>query len=242
MVPPSDPAAEIVFRPIRTGNTLDVTVERLLCAIRLGVVPTGDRFPAERDLAVRLNISRLTLREAIGHLNQWWYVESRRGRRGGTFVAQPPPRPTPLDVRRDLISTDTDLEGLLTFRRCLETGVVIRLAEVGLGPEQLRLLERRLTDAETADPGDYRRCDTVLHITLAWLTGSRQMTAALTDARMRVNRIMDAVQLNEDGYADSDGQHREIVRAVQSRDPEAAKRALEGHLVGVEERLRSLFS
>lgn len=242
MVPPSDPAAEIVFRPIRTGNTLDVTVERLLCAIRLGVVPTGDRFPAERDLAVRLNISRLTLREAIGHLNQWGYVESRRGRRGGTFVAQPPPRPTPLDVRRDLISTGTDLEGLLTFRRCLETGVVIRLAEVGLGPEQLRLLERRLTDAETADPEDYRRCDTVLHITLARLTGSPQMAAALTDARMRVNRVMEAVPPNGGGYVDSDEQHREIVRAVENRDPEAAKRALESHLGGVEERLRSLFS
>lgn len=242
MVPLSDPAADIVFRPIRTGNALDVTVERLLCAIRLGVVPTGDRFPAERDLAVRLNISRITLREAIGHLHQRGYVESRRGRRGGTFVAGPPPRPTPLDVRRDLTAADTDLEGLLTFRRALETGTVVRLAEVGLSTEQIRLLERRLTDTETADPGNYRRCDTVLHITLAWLTGSRQMTAALTDARMRVNRIMDAVPLNEDGYADSDGQHREIVRAVENRDPEGARRALEGHLSGVEERLRSLLA
>lgn len=241
-MPSKDPASEIVFRPISVGNALEATVERLLCAIGLGVVPAGERFPAERDLAARLGISRITLREALRRLHQQGYVESRRGRRGGTFVAESPPRPTPTDVLRDLSAAGMDLEDLLTFRRGLETGMVLQLAETGLTPEQTLLLERRLADTERAHPGDYRRRDTVLHITLARLTGSRQMAAALTDTRMRVNRIMDAVPLNEDGYADSDGQHREIVRAVESRDPEAARCALDGHLGRVEERLRSLFA
>ena len=241
MVSSEDPAVEIVFRPISAGNALEATVERLLCAIRLGVVPAGGRFPAERDLAVRLGISRITLREALRHLHHQGYVESRRGRRGGTFVAQPPPRPTPSEVLRDLAVAGMDLEDLLTFRRGLETGMVVRLAENGLTTEQTLLLERRLMDVERADPRDYRRRDTVLHVTLARLTGSRQLTAALADTRMRVNRVMDAVPLGEGGYADSDGQHREIVRAVEERDPEAARRALGAHLGRVEERLRSLL-
>ncbi|MBR8744506.1 FadR/GntR family transcriptional regulator [Nocardiopsis sp. MG754419] len=241
MVTPSDPAAEAVFRPVRAGSALEVTVERLMCAIRLGVVPAGDRFPAERDLAARLGISRITLREAIRHLHRRGYVESRRGRHGGTFVAELPPRPTPAEALRDLAEAGTDLEDLLAYRRGLETGAVVRLAEVGLTVEQVLLLERRLTDTESAGAGDYRRCDTVLHITLARMTGSAQLATALTDARMRVNRLMDTEPPLEEGKPDSDVEHREIARAVADRDPEAARRALDGHLSRVEERLRSLL-
>ena len=79
-------ADEAVFRPVRAGNPFEETVERLLQAIKLGVVGPGERLPAERDLAARLNVSRVTLREAIKALTDAGYVESRRGRYGGTFV------------------------------------------------------------------------------------------------------------------------------------------------------------
>ena len=79
-------ADEAVFRPVRAGNPFEETVERLLQAIKLGVVGPGERLPAERDLAARLNVSRVTLREAIKALTDSGYVESRRGRYGGTFV------------------------------------------------------------------------------------------------------------------------------------------------------------
>src|SRR5215469_10810090 len=72
--------------PVRTGNAFEETVERLLTEIKLGLVARGERFPAERELAARLGISRLTLREAIRELQEAGFVESRRGRFGGTFV------------------------------------------------------------------------------------------------------------------------------------------------------------
>ncbi len=75
-----------VLRPIRSGNAFEETVERLLHTIKLGVVPPGQRLPAERDLANRLRVSRETLRDAIGSLREAGYLESRRGRSGGTFV------------------------------------------------------------------------------------------------------------------------------------------------------------
>lgn len=241
MVPTCDPAAEAVFRPVQAGNALEVTVERLMCAIRLGVVPAGARFPAERDLASRLCVSRITLREAIRLLQRQGYVESRRGRSGGTFVAELPSRPTPEEARRALSETGTALEDLLAFRRGLETGTVVRLAETGLTGAQDALLDRRAGVAAEAAPADYRRCDTVFHITLAQLTGSTRMAAALTDVRMRINQLMDVVPPSEAGLAASDGEHRRIVHAVRERDPEAARRALGEHLEGAERRLRELL-
>ena len=83
-----------VLRPVRQGNAFEETVERLLTVIKLGLVAPGERFPPERELAAQLGISRLTLREAISELNQAGYVESRRGRLGGTFITYTRPAPS----------------------------------------------------------------------------------------------------------------------------------------------------
>ena len=64
------------------------------------MVGPGERFPAERELAGLLGVSRITLREAIGDLRAAGYVESRRGRFGGTFVTYTPPAPSRGELRR----------------------------------------------------------------------------------------------------------------------------------------------
>src|SRR3954449_4493469 len=77
-----------MWRPVRGGNAFEITVARLAQAIRLGLVPVGERLPPERELAERLQVSRVTLREAIGALREAGFLESRRGRSGGTFVVR----------------------------------------------------------------------------------------------------------------------------------------------------------
>src|ERR1043166_9456423 len=75
-----------MWRPVRGGNAFEITVARLAQAIRLGLVASGERLPPERELAERLQVSRVTLREAIAALREAGFLESRRGRSGGTFV------------------------------------------------------------------------------------------------------------------------------------------------------------
>ena len=76
-----------LLRPVRQGNAFEETVERLLTVIKLGMIAPGDRFPAERELAAQLGISRLTLREALAELHKAGYVSPRRGRLGDGLVA-----------------------------------------------------------------------------------------------------------------------------------------------------------
>ena len=52
-----------VLRPVRAGNGFEEALEQILQVVRLGLVPGGERLPAERELAERLGISRVTLRE-----------------------------------------------------------------------------------------------------------------------------------------------------------------------------------
>jgi len=58
-------ATDIAFRPLRTGNDFEECVKRVLSALKLGLVSPGERLPSERDLATRLGVSRVTLREAL---------------------------------------------------------------------------------------------------------------------------------------------------------------------------------
>ncbi len=117
-----------MLRPVRQGNAFEETVERLLTAIKLGVVAPGERFPAERELAAQLGISRLTLREAIRELHEAGYVCSRRGRFGGTFVTYTRPAPDSGELRRLALQDADKLTDALRFRLAVETGAAEALA------------------------------------------------------------------------------------------------------------------
>ena len=62
----------------------DAVAETLERQILDGVFKSGDRLPAERELAVSLGVSRPSLREAIQKLASRGLLRSRQG--GGTFV------------------------------------------------------------------------------------------------------------------------------------------------------------
>jgi GntR family transcriptional regulator len=54
-----------------------------------GGVRPGDRLPGERDLAARLGVSRMTLRQALAGLERRGVLVRHPGRAGGAFVAEP---------------------------------------------------------------------------------------------------------------------------------------------------------
>ncbi|HET7899576.1 MAG TPA: GntR family transcriptional regulator [Candidatus Nanopelagicales bacterium] len=58
-------------------------------AIARGELAPGDRLPGERDLAERLGVSRMTLRQALADLESAGEIVRVAGRAGGAFVAEP---------------------------------------------------------------------------------------------------------------------------------------------------------
>jgi GntR family transcriptional regulator len=74
------------LRPPRPGRPAYRQIElQLLDLIAEGALVPGDRVPAERDLAARLAVSRMTLRQALDSLVRRGLLERRGG--AGTFVA-----------------------------------------------------------------------------------------------------------------------------------------------------------
>ena len=238
-----------VLRPVRAGNAFEETVERLLTVIKLGVVGPGARFPAERELAAQLGISRLTLREAIRELHQAGYVESRRGRFGGTFVTYTPPAPDAGELRRMAIRDGDKLTDALTFRLAVETGAAERLATMLAsapappapgGPREVLLA--RLTEVNAASPQDYRRLDTLFHLSIAELTGSTLLATACADARMRLNDLLNAIPVLRRNIDHTAGQHTAIVVAILAGEADAARHAVAEHLEGTAALLRAFLA
>ncbi|HEV2373255.1 MAG TPA: FCD domain-containing protein [Streptosporangiaceae bacterium] len=234
-----------LLTPVRSGNAFEETVERLLMAIKLGLVATGHRFPPERELADMLGVSRLTLREAISALRQAGYVESRRGRQGGTFVTYTRPAPDPGEARRIALDKPAELADALTFRLVVETGAAQVLAQVmatGCDERRRGVLQSRLADVNNATPGDYRRLDTLFHLAIAELTGSCLLSAACTDARMRLNDLLNAIPVLQHNIVHTAQQHTAITEAILAGDPEAARCAVAEHLDGTAALLRGFLA
>ncbi|MFC4079944.1 FadR/GntR family transcriptional regulator [Amycolatopsis samaneae] len=232
-------AGEALFRPVRTGNAFEETVERLLQAIRLGVVGAGERLPSERELAERLGVSRVTLREAIRALADAGYVESRRGRYGGTFVNENLPAPGQSVGSRPVGAVA--LEDALSLRHVLETGAAEMAASRSLTPADRQHLTSTLAEASAAELADYRRKDSRLHLAIAEVTASGSLTTAMADARTRVNQLLDRIPLLEPNLEHSNAQHEEIVDAILAGDPVAARRAMAEHIEGTASLLRAFL-
>jgi GntR family transcriptional regulator len=77
--------------PVKRGRgpahaQIEAALEAAIDGGRLG---PGDRLPAERVLAGRYGVSRMTLRQALGALEARGRLVRTKGRYGGTVVAEP---------------------------------------------------------------------------------------------------------------------------------------------------------
>ncbi|MBH1936710.1 FadR family transcriptional regulator [Streptomyces sp. AV19] len=212
-----------VLRPVHAGHGFEAALEQILQVIRLGLVAEGERLPAERELAERLRISRVTLREVLKVLHEQGLVESRRGRYGGTFVCRRTAAP---DV------TGIDIEDTLRFREVLELGAAELCAARELTRDQVARLRAALAATRDAAPEDYRRRDTLFHLTLTELSGSPSLAAHYAGVRAAVNGLLDCMPLLVRNLEHSQRQHTVLMTAVLTGDVAGAREVMREHCAG----------
>lgn len=241
----SEPADRLtpVLRPVRAGNGFEEALEQIMQVLRLGLVAGGERLPAERELAERLRISRVTLREVLKVLADQGLVESRRGRYGGTFVLPRPDTP-PQGVEKELRRrvAGVDIEDVLRFREVLEVGAADLCVAHGLTDDGAARLRTALAATHDAPLGDYRRLDTLLHLTLAELSGSARLTESYASVRATVNDLLDCIPLLVRNLEHSQRQHTALVAAVLAGEADTAREVMREHCDGTAALLRGFLA
>ncbi|MEU3194428.1 FCD domain-containing protein [Streptomyces sp. NPDC006992] len=241
---PEDDRLATVLRTVHAGNGFEEALEQILQIVRLGLVAEGERLPAERELAERLGISRVTLREVLKVLAEQGVVASRRGRYGGTFVLPQPAAEEsgagPGEVR--LPAGAPELADTLVFREVLEAGAAEVCATRGLSAAEAARLREALDATREAALQDYRRQDTLLHLTLVELAGSPSLTARYAAVRAKLNELLNHIPLLVRNLEHAQQQHAALVAAVLEGDGEGARAIAREHCAGTASLLRGFLT
>jgi GntR family transcriptional repressor for pyruvate dehydrogenase complex len=202
--------------------------DRIRRAIQLGDYARGERLPSEVQLVEQLGFSRVTVREAVRHLEGEGYIESRRGAKGGLFVqTRRTTRATQLAALR---AEWQAIDNLFEFRIAIES----RAARIAAGQRDETHLARlaRSLDAlrEGSHTPDLRRADTEFHLAIADACANPYLQQASEEARAGMFLPFDAVEFSPELWAEQPAQHAAILDAIRAGDAERAADAMTVHL------------
>src|SRR2546423_4909313 len=231
-----DAVMDSVFKPVRPPTTFEETVERLGTAIRLGILPSGSRLPAERALADQLGISRSTLRHALRTLVQSGHLVSQRGRTGGTFVAERPPL-----SEREGRRLGAEGWAVLDYRVAIETGATLLAVERASQAQIANLAELVQRMGEAGRFQDYRRADIRFHIGLAEAASSPRLVEAMTEVQGQLSDLIALIAHPEEVLTHSNAQHQGLVTLLRHGDGSRAVRLMREHIEGTEHILAGLI-
>jgi GntR family transcriptional repressor for pyruvate dehydrogenase complex len=230
-------ATNTVFAPVRSQTAFEETVDRLGTAIKLGLLPPGERLPAERELCQRLGIARSTLRQALTALAQSGLVTATRGRGGGTFVTDDPPvAGAPSADVADSWRETCDV------RLVVEVGVALLAAERASADDLEHLSELVVAMDDSLEVfARYRPLDVRLHVGLAECTGSARLVTAMTDVQGQMGDLIAFIAHPPEVLAHSNAQHARLLAAIASRDASGAVQVMTEHLQGTAHILAGLL-
>jgi GntR family transcriptional repressor for pyruvate dehydrogenase complex len=220
-----------------TGSSKDRLYRDLAQVLRTelaeGRYPVGSRLPAERDLALRFDVSRPTVREAIIALEVQGLVEVKLG--SGAYVRQIPGE----EDRPGFNVTAFEL----TEARLLFEGEAAALAATQVTDADIAEIEQlvqRIAE-ENREPDGYDNADREFHLAIARATRNVAVFNAVEQLWNLRSTSPEAVLLHEKARGAKVKpvveEHMAVLDALRARDPNAARTAMRAHLSAVLEAL-----
>lgn len=202
-------------------------MERIAALIDSGDIRQGGKLPPERNMAELFRVSRSAVREAIRALAEQGILESRRG--DGTYVTAPADGTVADQLARAMAGRRLRLEQVLQFRQALEPEIAA-LAAANATDADIAALEDCLSRQRPGDGATAAEADMTFHFLLARATGNPLFPDVVTSVRERLAETRDEPFQSPERRRASLAAHRDILEAVITRDPSAARRAMRDHL------------
>jgi GntR family transcriptional repressor for pyruvate dehydrogenase complex len=235
----TSPPSASTFERVRRTRVYEEVASQIQQQIAQGRYRPGDKLPAERELAEAFGVSRASVRDAIRVLELAGLVTPKQGE--GTVVRQltidtvVSPLASVLLQRRELLGD------LLDARKIIEPPVAYRAAQHATSQdiEAMReILELQGVKVAAGQPAIDE--DSAFHYRLA--TAARNevilkvldvLMDLLREGRERSLQVRGRPQRSLDG-------HRRILAAIERRDAEGARAAMDEHLEEIREILQTV--
>lgn len=203
------------------GNTTE-QVERSLRAAIVDLDFAPGEFIDKGAVCTALGVSRFPVSEALTRLAAEGLVEilPQRGSRAARIRL-------------------SEIKESMLIRQALE-GMVAEIAATSLPPETLQVLRSNLeAQQEAVSRGDrpgFYGLDLEFHMILVQGLQLPRVAAAIDASRANIDRVRRLLS-SPRRHAVTLAEHREIFRALEARDAQAARRAVTAHLEAVMEEL-----
>jgi GntR family transcriptional regulator, transcriptional repressor for pyruvate dehydrogenase complex len=231
------------FQPVSSEKLSQAVVRQVEQLILRGILRPGERLPAERELAKRLDVSRPSLRDAIARLEKSGLLTAKPG--AGVYVADVLGGAFSQPLIELFSRHDEAVFDYLSFRRDMEGLAAERAARLA-SETDLKVVDATFRKMEAAQntraAEDEAQLDAQFHMAIieashnvVMLHMMRSMYDLLQGGVFYNRQVMFKQRTTRSALLD---QHRAINDALQARDPDAARAAVEAHLNYVENALR----
>jgi len=209
------------------GKVLDYT-GRVVALITSGEIDPKRRI-GEASLATRLKVSRTAIRSALEHLEVVGLVERRP--RAGTFL-----RTISVAEFCDAMDIRAALEALAASQAAVRAGKG-DLAELDRLAAAVDKLSQRRNEGEIGIIPDLTALDLEFHWSLATLSGNARLATTLQQQRVIEFTFSIASQVPSEGLRRFRRvpTHREMVKAISSREPGKAAAVARQHILRTKE-------
>ena len=229
----TSPATRIEFdAPIVRESVAEMVVRRILDMVKAGVLKAGDALPPERDLAVSLNVSRPSVREAMRGLAVLGVVRTRQG--GGAYISDLGPDSLLGPLQFYLSLERMNIRELYDARSLIESDVA-RRAAINISDSDLARLET-LLEAQGKTIGDaiaFRQSDFEFHEVI-WIGSGNAFLKRIGESLNVLGLEFRKRASEKSGVLEQSlRDHRVLVDALKARNPDAAARAAEAHMQNV---------
>lgn len=210
--------------------------DELLSLVVSGAFAVGQPLPSESELAVRFDVSRLTVREAIRSLASTHVIRVQQGR---SSVINPPSRWSPLDGRLLVARSRADSDPLQLPRRLLEArrAVEVAIAELAAVRREESHLQRlgeaheRMVRAHArGDVDTSTEADLAFHALLFEAADNVFLGALFEPLASVLRSLRHETSSVPEIRAHALDWHAAILEAVRRGDEGAAREAMQAHL------------
>jgi GntR family transcriptional repressor for pyruvate dehydrogenase complex len=203
--------------------------KQIMDLISRGELKPGDHLPSERELCKDFGASRSSLREALRCLSIVGVLNARVGE--GTSVADDGERFLSKIIEWRLITERHDIENLLEVRMALE-GISAANTAKSATADQVEKLRKILAKMQSSlkDEKSYAALDLEFHVALAEASGNSLVSNLIELVRSQLIKALHKVLVVPHALPLAHKEHTAIFEAVERRDPEGARKAMQAHL------------
>lgn len=136
-------------RATKTRRAFEVIYDKVRSDLAKGVLKTGDKLPAERELAEQLGFSRSAVREALRALEATGLIQLQKGVTGGAFIRSGDPETVSRSINDIIVLGKIPLRDVMDVRALLMGRAVQLVCERGKVAD-LDRIEQNISDTEAA--------------------------------------------------------------------------------------------